>query len=540
MTSPHKYKHYEIIFGTIVVLSFVVVLYPGITNMSVVGDDAILHLKWIEEFNKIKDNGVFYPRFCGDFQSHLGSPIFYFYPPLSFFTAWCFHNIDASLTPNSLFQIVQLFATILSFGTFFIYSRSFTKRTFDRILSSLLYCSLPYRFLDAFVRSAFSEHFAFIFIPVVLLGVERARNRSLTGAKSISAGMVVITALSWASLILSSIPMTAIILTATVPYLFFRVRIGRIRYWSEYTISLLLGMVLAAGYLLPFASFIHLVEHDNVFKYSSEFRYSIYFLSQNKSDNYMLPSIMLVASVLLFIILRKSSNKFVLLLLDMGAVVQIPYIADPLWHSHIFDAVVYPMRFCALLCIAIPLCFLLSGSKSRRQVLAVLAITLILSGYREIKWIVNHSSTPRIDIANVTWDTPSEYRLITPVNASPNKPVPDTALSDGESIVETNRYFNHSSYHMLLFKPKTALLDRTFWPTWSARSSTGQELPLSCTPDGRISAELPAGSYEMDIRIIKSSAETIGAAISSITFVFMLTFAAGYWSVSHVKQSRRK
>jgi hypothetical protein len=533
----NKFSPFELLFGAIAVVSFGIILYPGVANMAVAGDDAMLHLRWIEEFNKLKDSGMFYPRFCGDFQGHLGSPIFYFYPPLSFFVAWCFHDVYAPATPNGLFNIVQFLATMLSVASFYVYSGSFSKRTSNRILSALLYAALPYRFLDAFVRSAFSEHVAFVFIPLVLLGIERARERLLSGKKGIPVHAAILTAFSWTALGVSSIPMTAMMLMITVPYLFIRIPMRPTRYVVEYVCSIMLGALLAAAYWVPLVSFLPLIHHGNVFRYASEFRYPIYFLSQSKADNFMLPATMLVASVLLFIILRKNANRFVLVLLALGAIVQIPYLADPLWSGHLFDAIVYPMRFCVLLCVAIALSFLIAEGHRRWQVMTVLSLTLIFSGYREIKWIVNHASMPPIDLTNMTFDTPMEYRMVIPSELLSNERNNDTMLREGEVITETLHDVNRSIYRVALMKPKSVTFERSFWPTWSARSSTGQALPLSCASDGRISTQLPVGNYDVDLHIEKSSAETMGMAISVGTMILVLIFSVGYWVVTYAKSS---
>jgi uncharacterized membrane protein len=528
----NKYSPLELIFGAIVVMSFGIILYPALANMAVAGDDAMLHLKWIEEFNALKDSGIYYPRFCGDFQNHLGSPIFYFYPPLSFFAAWCTHSVCPSITPNGLFNIVQLLIILLSFGSFYHYSGSFSKRNAERVIGAVLYASLPYRFLDAFIRSAFSEHVAFIFIPLVLLGIERTRERSMSRAKEIPVTVVMLTAFSWAALILSSIPMTAIMLLTAAIYLFLRVPVRPVRYFVEYALSTILGAMLAAVYLIPLATFLPLVEHGKVFHYVGEFRYPIYFLFQSRVDNLIFPSVMLLAAILLFILLRKNSNRFVLVLLAFGAITQVPYIADPLWNSHLFDTIVYPVRFCALLCIAIPLGFLVAEHNRKRQVLVVLSAMLLFTNYREIKWIVNHAATAPINLATVTFDTPLEYALVIPPEASRNG-IMDTSLSQSEYITEFHRDGNRSTYHVALLTLRRAIFKRTFWPTWSAKSSMGQELSLSCNSDGRISALLPAGNYDVDVQIVKSSAEEIGMVVSAVTLGLIVIFVVGYGIVRY-------
>ncbi len=518
------YSPFDLFFGAIVVLSFGIIFYPALVNMAVVGDDAMLHLKWLAEFNTLKDSGIFYPRFCGDFQNHLGSPIFYFYPPLAFFAAWCIHDVCSSITPNGLFNIVQLFITIGSAASFYRYSGSFSTRRSDRLLCAMLYASLPYRFLDAFIRSAFSEHVAFIFFPLVLLGIERIRERSLRDERRISSAALILIAFSWAGLVLSSIPMTAIVGITVIPYALLRLPMRR-RSWLEYILSSLHGVLIVAIYLVPLIAFLPQIDHGNVFQYPNEFRYAIYFLAQSRVDNLMLPVVMLIASVLLLLLLRKNSNRVVLALLALGTIVQIPHLADPLWNAHLFDTIMYPVRFCALLCVAMALGFLVSKPSERRPVMAVLSLLLLFSGYREIKWIINHSQTPPLVIASITFDTPMEYRLVLPKNATAN--IADTSLSIGESITETRREINHSHYHVALMKPRSATFERTFWPTWSAKSSHGTQLSLFCATDGRLSILLPAGNYDVELCIVKSAEETAGKIISLTSLLLLFIFGAG-------------
>src|SRR4051812_12913383 len=48
------------------------------------GHDAILHLRWIEDWSASWRAGDVYPRWLPDANSGFGSPVFYFYPPLAY------------------------------------------------------------------------------------------------------------------------------------------------------------------------------------------------------------------------------------------------------------------------------------------------------------------------------------------------------------------------------------------------------------------------------------------------------------------------
>ena len=519
-----KNRFAETLFFVLALALFLLMIVPSLAGMPVIGDDAVLHLQWIAEFNKLKDAGIFYPRFFSDFQHGFGAPIFYFYPPFAYFAAWTVHFYFHSLSPNGLLQSVTFFATVASALSFYGYSEVFSESKLERWSAALLYAGFPYRFVDAYLRSAFSEHVSFIWIPLIFLAVEKIRSDAVNNRTSTRP--LVLLAVSWAALIVTSIPMTAIVAIAFVPYVLLRVPLttGTI---SRIALASVLGALATSFYLVPLFAYLPLIQHGNVFRYPNEFRYPLYFLTQSRTESILLPSIILIVGIASIAVARKSANKAVPGLLALAAVFQLPWIADPLWNGHVLDAIVYPVRFTALFCLAFPLAYLTLGARERTYLIIAVGALVIVSGYYEVKWSVHHRSTPAIEVQNAEWDTPGEYTLSLPKTVD-EKTEP---LSPGERVAEIRhepiQEIRHeplgSQYAVSLTAPRSFPFDRTYWPTWKAATSSGTNIPLRMNAMGRVEASLPAGNYTLALTMQPGAPQIAGTWLSALTILILLT-----------------
>ncbi len=125
---------------------------------------------WSEGFLESLRQGVVYPRWIGEMSRGLGAPTFIFYPPLGYYVLSL-----AALATGSLFTAWRIMLVLVFFGSglsFLALART-TVGIRAATLGALLYILFPYHLIDLYKRFAYAELFAFVWLPLVVLGVRR-------------------------------------------------------------------------------------------------------------------------------------------------------------------------------------------------------------------------------------------------------------------------------------------------------------------------------------------------------------------------------
>ena len=212
-----------------------VLLAPSLVLGTLSGHSSAQNLTWAAQFAEQLRAGVVYPRWLPDSFDGLGSPAFYFYPPLPF---WIDGMVDL-LTFGALPVIARLpvtWAVLLWASGLAMYAwlRSETANKRIALWGALAYMAAPYHLYDHYTRGALAEFAAYVFLPLVLLSIRRP----------------VWLALSYAGLLLSHLP-TAMLVTiiVVIPFVLLRLRDWRALMAAAAGGSL--GLGLAAIYLVP-------------------------------------------------------------------------------------------------------------------------------------------------------------------------------------------------------------------------------------------------------------------------------------------------
>lgn len=214
----------------IVVLLPSFVFGPGATHSH------LYNYIWTSQFGAAMASGDLYPRWLpGSFEG-LGSPTFYFYPPVAY---WLSGGFDAlGLSTSQAINMAALALMIASGVTMYLW---LAARGTAPLPGAALYMIAPYHLIDVLVRGALAEYAAFVWLPLIALGIERLPRRR--GA--------VLLALSWGAMIASHLPVA--MLTA----LFLIAPLMAHRVWRDRAALLpgaaagLTGTALAAFYWLP-------------------------------------------------------------------------------------------------------------------------------------------------------------------------------------------------------------------------------------------------------------------------------------------------
>ncbi len=183
----------------VLVLAALLVGLPLLSGRVLAGQDIVTYLINAQQTAANFAEGLFFPAWGGGFNAGYGSPALIFYPPLTSY-------LDA--VPILLgvpvvigVWVLALFAHLLSGVAMHGWLRSagFEK---SALPASVVYMVAPYRFVDLYLRSALSEHWAFVWPPLILWVASSHRlDRKL---------QVALTAILVAALVLTNIPMAAL------------------------------------------------------------------------------------------------------------------------------------------------------------------------------------------------------------------------------------------------------------------------------------------------------------------------------------------
>ena len=194
-------------------------LYPG-------GAQSLRYnLPWTEHFASALLSGDLYPRWMGTAFNGLGSPVFYFQPPLAFWMSGTFSALGVPAL--GAINLAGLCFSIAAGIAMFLWLRSIKA---NAPLGAALFMLAPYHFFDFYVRGALAEFAALAWIPLIALGQTHRLNR--------------LTALAWCGLLITHLP------TALLVGCFLAVPIA-IRHSHFPAAAYGTGTALAAFYLLP-------------------------------------------------------------------------------------------------------------------------------------------------------------------------------------------------------------------------------------------------------------------------------------------------
>lgn len=218
---------------------------PILLNGSINANDFPLHLRWSKEFSAQLWSGDIYPRWLMRMNAGLGSPIFFFYPPIPYYITSLFKPLFINdLEGWYPLALSTLTALVASGWTAYLWLRTISDRK-SALIASILYMVLPYHLgVDLYNRFDFTEYWAFVWMPLILY----FSNKIIDGHKSNIVGL----ALSYALLAMTH-PSTFLIFSLFLIFyvLFITVKRQRKKALLHLFLALGLGIGLSTIYWLP-------------------------------------------------------------------------------------------------------------------------------------------------------------------------------------------------------------------------------------------------------------------------------------------------
>ena len=254
--------------GTVIVFG-AIFAWPAWENGFPAGTyDGRIHALWASEFTQQSLAGEWYPRWLFQLNGGLGSPTFFYYPPLPYLITAGFGR----LIPNypGCWQELGLSASlalVLS-GVFALAWLRQLVPLWAAAGGAVCYLLMPFHLLiDLYTRGAFAEFWAMTWLPLVLWSAHRV---GIGGRHA-----VVVLAFAYALLITSHLPTTLLFSIVPPVYAALIACTGEKRLAFCTTASgMALGIGISAIYLLPALTLGWAVSMSAL---TREFQYSKYF-----------------------------------------------------------------------------------------------------------------------------------------------------------------------------------------------------------------------------------------------------------------------
>ncbi len=505
------------------------ILHWGFTPFSWNAD---LHAHWNSLFQHQMWAGELYPRWLAGMNEGLGSPVFFYYPPLPYWAA----GLWSAILPGDAFGLRSLALSLataqwLSGVGCYICLAARTPR-WCAVIAAAVFMLLPYHLeIDLYRRGAVAEFWAFAWMPFVVGTLAKVR---LSNGRSVAA-----CAASYAALVCTHLPTTLLFTPVLLAYALFLKVSGKTERLAPMLGALACGVGMAAIYWLPaslmqdHASFEYLTRH---LYYRAAFL-SIDSLGWSWNTGTLLKQIGGCLSFTLFLgilsvatILAAQSQKptfvseamFWWLSAAFSAAMMFP-ISDFIWRLWpTLQIIQYPWRWNTVLCLsAALLCGFalraLSGLIGIQRAMASIFFFLALAGlaFQALRTSPEHSRQLRSAnrALSYTVDAP-EYR---PRWAGPKERLANNPLVDPASLqaVKSQTWFGRRGQVVISTRQAGDIVLRHFYfPGWKARSQ-GRNFPTKpSVPEGLLCLEVPPGEWTVDLVLESSRPERFGWAIS--------------------------
>jgi hypothetical protein len=158
-------------------------------------NDARHHVYFLFEYDRLVQDGIWWPRWSPDFAFGYGYPFFNIYGLFSHFLAELLHHFGGLGFTQAVEAIFSL-SIVAGAGAMYAFVRSWLGRP-AAMIAALAYTYAPYHLLNLYVRANLAESMAFVWLPLCLW---TARQSVVRPAYKWVAGLAV----SYAGLMLTS------------------------------------------------------------------------------------------------------------------------------------------------------------------------------------------------------------------------------------------------------------------------------------------------------------------------------------------------
>ncbi|MGC8829008.1 MAG: 6-pyruvoyl-tetrahydropterin synthase-related protein [Verrucomicrobiia bacterium] len=517
--------------------------------------DSWIHYEWSHHFADQFWQGELYPRWLADKNGGLGSPAFYFYPPVPYFITSILKIISPNIENCSRTLGISVAAgIILSAIFFFKLMRRYTSESIAA-LSSACYLLIPYHLNeDIYSRSAFAEFWAMTWLPLIFYYTDKILYDNKQSIIKLS--------YAYALLIMSHLPTTLI---ASPFIVFYSLALSKKYEKSKYFIRVVYGMVLGIGisamYLIPALTLQWAVSMNELTDSHFYYGYHFFFTDNEIKNDYekglLLPicsmEIAGITSALLYILSSKNKfNKIILfwLFVTLFCFFMMTPISDPIWKIFwVLQIIQFPFRYGTVLSLSVAILIGLAMTKINEINSIIIAIIAILIWAFVVIWLYlalvslwkHFSNSVDITLPVIQREVP-EYR---PRWASKDLEInlkrfisDDDTIRKIVSINDNHLYFiekwtsRYMIINLLLTNSDTVYIARYYFPGINVKVN-GKEYPYNISnPEGVIKLNLNQGRYRIEIAHNMTVQEKAGYLVTLISFILSVLM---YYKESRIK-----
>jgi hypothetical protein len=219
-------------YSFVSVLAILLIFRGGLGPISL-HNDLSIYWVWADQFTAGLARGNFYPRWMPESDAGLGTPVFYFYPPLAFY-------LTAALSFAGLSTYASLIAVFgIGFAGSGIACWHWLKgRSNHPLLAAAFFMAAPYHIFNYTDRRALAESLAIALIPIIAIGLRRI---------SEGRGGVVATAIAYTAIIATHLPLALLVSVFLIaPY-----ALAHRSHIAQFAVAVAGGISAAAIYLVP-------------------------------------------------------------------------------------------------------------------------------------------------------------------------------------------------------------------------------------------------------------------------------------------------
>ena len=455
-------------------------------------NSASYSIVWTQQYAEALAHGQLYPRWLPDSFGHLGSPAFYFYPPFAYF-------LCGALSAVGLGAVKAV--TAASAGTFFASGASMYAwlrwKGGRPLLGAIVYMVAPYRLFDVYSRGAIAEHAAFIWFPLIALGIEALPRR--WAAPTLAVAL--------AGLVITHLPMALLALCLLVaPLAALRVRDCPSSLWPG-GIAIAAGLGLAAFYLVPALTLQSYVKIQLL--WTPFFQPSHWFIW--RWDPVSNIDLVFQAAACLALLIAAARLRSVWFWLAAAAAA-VSFGLLPITALPVLSAIQFPWRALGLALFFAATAIALAPP---RLLVVALALSLVVPAYVD--------GGRRFVRATLLGDKPPMARIVRDMPDAPEylpRDLPVPGLADGQSDLDLSPYANLPRGDVIeVTRPGRYAFGRFAFPIWRV-THDGAEVP---TDGPLLGFWATYGEYRIERRVVWQ--EAVGATGSALALALLLALS---------------
>jgi hypothetical protein len=518
------------------------------------GDDSVTHAVWYAHFSRQFWAGDLYPRWLADMNAGLGSPVFYYYAPLPYhFASLLSPLFPANVSTLRPLGVAAALAVVLSGLTAHLWLRKISDEK-SAAAGAIIYVLAPYHLaFDLYMRDAFAEVFAFVWLPLVMHFARGVRDGQGRAALWLSA--------SYALLVLTHLPTTLIFSAVPIAYVLFTAERGRrMRPLLTTLGAMTLGAGMAAVYLVPalmMRAYVSMGEMGGHLYYE-RFVPSVT-ASPLRHEGKILWCVLTTAVLVVcaHLVSRGRSGggrgeRNFWLVVAAASVFMLTAASGLVWRlAPVLQTVQFPWRFNVVLCLAASAVVALSlhalkSTGGRAGRVPMIVACAMLAGWvgltslclwhsygdrrmaREYTrgvgvWVALGRDVPEYRPATALSNSPAYFERLAGRFCREGEATARACVAGGEGALSVEGW-QPREIGLRVSSPRGVAIDarQFYFPGWVARLDGHPHQLRPSSPDGLLRLDVPAGDHRVELTLTRTAPERAGRIVSALSFTLLL------------------